>query len=168
MSVENDIAKIIEQEETLVFERFNEAVAFALGNRLRERALKDGLGIIIDIRTFDRPLFYAALPGSSAANEDWARRKINALKHYLKSSYRLALEKKHENGVVEPREGLTPLDHVFAGGAFPIRIASAGIIGAIAVSGLPQRQDHSVVVDALCDHLGFDRARLALPEQVST
>lgn len=165
MSAESDIAKIVEQETTLVFERFDEAVAFELGSRLRERGLKDGLGIVIDIRSFDRPLFYAALPGSAAANQDWARRKINALRHYLKSSHRLTLEKKNDNGVPEAREGLPSTEFVFAGGAFPIRVKNAGIVGAVAVSGLPQRQDHAIVVDALCDHLGIDRASLALPEQ---
>ncbi len=168
MGTDSDVAKIIAQEATLVLDRFDESVAFALGSQLRERALAENLGIIIDIRTFDRPLFYAALPGSAAANQEWARRKINALKHYLKSSYRLALEKKNDNGVPEPREGLSATDYVFAGGAFPIRVRDAGIVGAIAVSGLPQRQDHAVVVDALCDHLGIDRATMALPDAPSS
>jgi uncharacterized protein (UPF0303 family) len=38
-----------------------------------------------------------------------------------------------------------------------------GVIGAIAVSGLPERQDHAVVVAALCRHLGLDHDALALP-----
>jgi uncharacterized protein (UPF0303 family) len=52
---------------------------------------------------------------------------------------------------------------VLAGGGFPITVKGAGIIGVIAVSGLPEREDHGVVVDALCDHLGIKRKTLALP-----
>ena len=92
MSVESDVKKIAEQEERLVLDRFDEAVAFELGSALRERGLRDRLPICIDIRTVDRPLFFAALPGSNASNPDWARRKINALKRWLQSIYRLALE----------------------------------------------------------------------------
>jgi uncharacterized protein (UPF0303 family) len=167
MSLESDVRKIAEQEATLVFERFDEAVAFELGSALRERALRDKLPICIDIRSFDRPLFFAALPGSNASNPDWARRKINALKRWLKSTYRLALEKKNVDGIVDPREGLDPSDYVLAGGAFPIRVRNAGVVGVVAVSGLPQREDHAVVVDALCDHLGHDRKKLALPKAAS-
>ena len=168
MSVESDIRKIIEQESALVLDRFDEQVAFEIGAALRERGLCDKLPICIDIRTFDRPLFYAALPGSNASNPEWARRKINALKRWLKSTYRLALEKKNVDGIVDPRDGLNPGDYVLAGGAFPIHVRNAGVIGAVAVSGLPQRDDHAVVVDALCDHLGIARKKLALPKAAST
>ncbi len=54
---------------------------------------------------------------------------------------------------------------MLAGGGFPVTVKGAGIIGVIAVSGLPERQDHGVIVDALCDHLGMDRKALALPPE---
>ena len=46
-----------------------------------------------------------------------------------------------------------------------IRLAAAGIIGCVTISGLPQRQDHAIVVEALCAHLGLDHAALALPAE---
>jgi uncharacterized protein (UPF0303 family) len=30
-------------------------------------------------------------------------------------------------------------------------------------AGLPEREDHGVIVDTLCDHLGIKRKTLALP-----
>ena len=167
MTAATDIRKITAQEETLVFDAFDEATAFSIGSAIRERAVRERLPIVVDIRTFDRPLFYAALPGSNAANLDWVRRKVNALTRYLKSTYRLALEKKHVDGIIDPREGLAAADYVLAGGAFPIRVKGAGIVGAITVSGLPQREDHAVVVEALCDHLGVDRKKMTLPKAAS-
>ena len=39
------------------------------------------------------------------------------------------------------------------GGSFPIRVAGVGIVGAVTVSGLPQAQDHALVVEGLRDFL---------------
>ena len=71
MDISGDIAKIARQEATLVFPSFDEATAFAIGSAIRERGLKEKMPIVVDIRTFDRPLFYAALPGSTADNANW-------------------------------------------------------------------------------------------------
>lgn len=163
MAASDDIETIKRQEVTLVFERFDEAVAFEIGSAIRERALKQDMPIIVEIRTFDRPLFYAAMPGSNASNPDWARRKINVVKRYLRSTYRLVLEQQRPDRTFKVGEGLDVSDYVLAGGGFPVTVKGAGVIGVIAVSGLPEREDHNVVVDALCVHLGVDRAELALP-----
>lgn len=160
MAIHDDIATIAAQEGALVFAAFDEAAAFALGSRLRDMALADGLAINIDIRTWDRPLFYAAMPGSTAANESWARRKINTVRHFQKSSYRVSLEQGGVEQVVPARHGLAADAFVLAGGAFPIRVGGAGIVGAVAISGLPSREDHNTVVAALAAHLGTNAAAL--------
>jgi uncharacterized protein (UPF0303 family) len=158
-----DIKKIKAQEAELVFPAFDEATAFEIGSALRARGIKEKFPIIVDIRLWDRPLFYAALPGSTGSNADWARRKRNVVKMFLKSTYRMMLEQGGESALLGERHGLSASEYVLAGGGFPIRVAGAGVIGVIAVSGLPQRQDHGIIVDALCDHLGRDRQELALP-----
>ncbi|RWO60253.1 heme-degrading domain-containing protein [Mesorhizobium sp.] len=165
MAAADDIALIQKQEAELVFSVFDEAVAFKIGSTIRDRALAQGLPIIVDIRTFDRPLFYAAMPGSNASNPDWARRKINVVQRFLKSTYRMVLEQQRPDRSFKPGEGLDISDYVLAGGGFPITVKGAGVIGVIAVSGLPEREDHGVVVDALCSHLGVDGRELALPPE---
>ncbi|WP_054309280.1 heme-degrading domain-containing protein [Mesorhizobium sp. 1M-11] len=166
MAASEDIETIRRQEAALVLERFDEAVAFEIGSAIRARALKEQLPIIVDIRTFDRPLFYAAMPGSNASNPDWARRKINVVKRYLRSTYRMVLEQQRPDRTFKVGEGLDIAEYVLAGGGFPVTVKGAGVIGVIAVSGLPEREDHNVVVDALCAYLGVDRAKLALPPSV--
>lgn len=163
MATADDIATIRRQETTLVFDRFDEATAFSIGSAIRERGLTEAMPIVIDIQTFDRPLFYAALPGSSADNTNWARRKRNTVRHFLASTYRLVLEQQRPDRTFKPGVGLDIANYVLAGGGFPVTVRGAGIIGVIAVSGLPERQDHSVVVTALCHHLGLDADALALP-----
>ncbi|AZV18430.1 heme-degrading domain-containing protein [Mesorhizobium sp. M7A.F.Ce.TU.012.03.2.1] len=161
----DDIETIKRQEATLVFSEFDEAIAFEIGTAIRDRALAGNLPIIVDIRTFDRPLFYAALPGSNASNPDWARRKINVVERFLRSTYRMVLEQQRPDRTFKIGEGLDIADYVLAGGGFPVTVKGAGVIGVIAVSGLPEREDHGVVVDALCDHLGVDKRGLALPPE---
>lgn len=163
MAVEDDIAKIKAQEAALVFGSFDEATAFAVGTLLRDRAIAENLPIVIDIQLWDRPLFYAALPGSTGANPNWARRKRNVVKMFLASTYRLVLQQQRPDRTFKIGEGLNAEDYVLAGGGFPITVKGAGVIGVIAVSGLPEREDHGVIVDALCDHLGLDRGPLTLP-----
>lgn len=165
MAVTEDIARIVEQEAVLVFSAFDEATAFSIGSEIRERGLQEKLPIVVDIQTWDRPLFYAALPGSTADNANWARRKRNTVRNFLKSTYRLVLEQQRPDRTFKPGAGLDSADYVLAGGGFPITVKGAGVIGVIAVSGLPEREDHGVVVGALARHLGLDAEALALPAE---
>ena len=163
MAVAEDIELIKRQEAALVFDAFDEAVAFEIGSAIRARALAENLPIVVDIRTFDRPLFYAAMPGSNASNPDWARRKTNVVKRFLRSTYRMVLEQQRPDRTFKVGEGLDIADYVLAGGGFPVTVKGAGVIGAIAVSGLPEREDHGVVVDAVASFLGQEAKALALP-----
>jgi len=162
MSRDADINQIIAQEEGLVFDHFDEEMAFVTGMAVRERALKDKAPIAVEVRTWDRVLFFAALPGSSFENADWIRRKVNTTRRVLKSSYRVVLEKKFEEPYFPPGRGFDNAEHALAGGCFPIRVKGAGIIGAVTVSGVPQRQDHFYAVAGVCDALGQDVATWAL------
>ena len=161
MAAADDITLLKKQEQDLVLPRLDEDVAFALGSAIRARALAEGLSLVINISTWDRQLFFAATGGTSSDNAEWVRRKVNSVRRFARASYRLVLER----GEVpfSPQSGADPADYVIAGGGFPLRVEGAGIIGCLTISGLPGRQDHAVAVDALCDHLGVDRAAYALP-----
>ncbi|WP_224703719.1 heme-degrading domain-containing protein [Devosia aquimaris] len=161
MAVADDIALVKKQELALELSRFDEDVAFEIGSAIRSRALAEGMGIVIDLRTWDRQVFFAATANTSADNAEWVRRKINTVRRYQRASYRMVLER--GEGPFTPQSGADPADFVIAGGGFPIRVKGAGIIGALTISGLPGRSDHAVAVDALCDHLGLARADYALP-----
>lgn len=159
---DDDIARILEQERALVFDHFDEATAFEIGSALRNAG--EGKPIVIDIRLWDRPLFYAALPGSTFSNTEWVRRKLNVVKMFHCSTYRKALEQKPDNKLFDPQFGLNPADYVLAGGGFPVTAKGAGVIGGIGVSGLPQRQDHGLIVEVLAERLGLDAKQLGLSE----
>lgn len=162
MDNQDEIALVKRQETELVLPEFNEAVAFEIGLMIRNRALDEGLSLVVDLRTWDRQLFFSATPGTSADNAEWVRRKVNSVRRFQRASYRLVLERGEEPFPVQ--SGADPADYVIAGGGFPIRVPGAGIVGALTISGLPGRKDHGVAVDALCDQLGKPRADYALPE----
>jgi uncharacterized protein (UPF0303 family) len=163
VSTESDILLVKKQELDLVLAEFDETVAFALGSAIRERALAEGLSLVVDIRTWDRQMFFAATAGTSSDNAEWVRRKINTVRRFQRASYRMVLER--GEGPFSPQSGADPVDFVIAGGGFPIRVKGAGIIGCLTISGLPGRSDHGVAVDALCGHLGLDRATYILPAE---
>ncbi|WIY51688.1 heme-degrading domain-containing protein [Devosia sp. YIM 151766] len=165
MHTEDEIARVKRQENELVLPAFDEETAFAIGAAIRARALEEGLSLVVDIRSWDRQLFFAATAGTSADNAEWVRRKVNSVRRFQRASYRLVLERGEEPFDVQA--GADPADYVIAGGGFPIRVPGAGIVGALTISGLPGRSDHGVAVDALCDYLGKARADYALPEQAS-
>jgi len=80
---------------------------------------------------------------------------------YFRSSYASGLELKKAGKTVE-YNGLSSADYAAHGGSFPIHVHGTGCIGAVTVSGLPQREDHNLVVEALALTLGHEMHNLAL------
>jgi len=167
MTLTEDLALLVRQEQVLVFKSFDENTAWQLGSLLQERAVSEDWPLVIDIRRFDRPLFYSARPGVNSDNLDWVRRKSNTVQRFLCSSYRLTHELAIQNKGIQERYHLSPADYAICGGGFPISVSGAGVIGSVTVSGLPDRQDHQIIVDALCFLLGHDRHELSLPTETS-
>jgi uncharacterized protein (UPF0303 family) len=118
--------------------------------------------VVIDIRSFARPLFLAALPGSSPDNVDWARRKGNVVTRYHRSSYAVGLELQVKGGTLESRYSLSAADYAAHGGAVPVAVRGTGVIGVATISGLPQREDHGAVVWAMSRLLGVEVEDLPL------
>jgi uncharacterized protein (UPF0303 family) len=118
--------------------------------RLRTLAEERGLALVIDVRRFGQPLFYAALEGTTPDNAEWVRRKSNVVARFHRSSYAVGLSLKLKNTTLLERQGLPVADYAADGGSFPLNVAGAGVVGSVTVSGLPQRADHELVVEALC------------------
>ncbi len=148
------IAEIEEQERILVFARFDNDDAWALGCRIVGLAQERGLGVTVDIRRGTQQLFHAALPGSTADNDDWVARKARVVQRFESSSYLVGLRSLAKGSGFEAHRADLPIHRYAAhGGSFPIRIADVGVVGAVTVSGLPQADDHALVVEALRLHL---------------
>lgn len=137
------------QESRLVFDWFDDDTAWALGSTLRDVASAAELPVAISVRRNGRLLFFAALPGSSADNEGWLARKCAVVDRYGHSSLRVGEQFRADGKSFDVDARLDPGSFAAHGGAFPILVKGTGCIGTVAVSGLPQRDDHQLVVDAV-------------------
>ena len=82
---------------------------------------------------------------------------------FHRSSYAIGLTLAETNRTFADRYNLPDADYAAHGGSFPIHVAGTGIIGSVTISGLPQRDDHNLVVEALCRALKKDHDSLRLP-----
>lgn len=162
MSFAEDFDRIAEQERELVFPHFDKEAAWQLGSRLRTLASERNLPVVIDVRRFDEPLFYSALDGTTPDNAQWVRRKSNVVARFHRSSYAVGIKALLKHETIYAAQGLPLADYSTHGGSFPITVAGSGVIGSVTVSGLPQRSDHELVVEALCILLRKDYAGLRL------
>jgi len=165
LPIHDDLAKLALQEQALVLPHFDCDVAWRIGTTLRDLALQRKLGVVIDVRRFGQPLFYCALEGSTPNNSEWVRRKSNVVAHFFRSSYAVGLDLRQKKTDLLEKHGLPFWDYAAHGGSFPIHVEHAGVIGSVTVSGLPQRDDHELVVEALCVEARQDYATLQLPPQ---
>lgn len=156
MSITQDLDRIALQERELRIPRLDAQFAWELGSRIRALALERNLAIVIDVRRFGQPLFYAALEGTTPDNVEWVRRKINVVARFHRSSYAVGLQLKSKNTDLTQSQGLPVADYATHGGCFPLHVEGSGVVGCVTVSGLPQRSDHELAVEALCAQLGRD------------
>ncbi|GHH37582.1 uncharacterized protein (UPF0303 family) [Streptomyces umbrinus] len=143
------IAELEEQERRLTLPHFTYDDAWALGTLLVELARERNAPVAIDIRRAGQQLFHAALPGSTADNDAWIDRKRRVVDRYAASSLLIGTRFRAKNTTFEDSSRLDPDVYAAHGGAFPITVEGAGVIGTVVVSGLPQLEDHAMVVEAL-------------------
>jgi len=147
------ISSLEAQEERLVFTRFDNMDAWRLGSAMVEAARERSLPVTIDIRRHGHQLFHVALPGTTAENDSWIERKVNVVNRFAAASYLVGRRLAASGTALDEALGVEP--HLFAahGGAFPIRITDVGVVGSVAVSGLPQADDHAFVIEMLAAFL---------------
>ena len=162
MSIKKDLAKIAVQEERLQFQNFDADTAWKLGNRLKANAETRGVAVTIEIRVGKETFFFFAMQGVNPSNADWARRKRNVVDLLWRSSYAVGLSLQEEESSLEAKLGLPMRDYAPHGGSFPIRVVGVGVIGTVTVSGLPQRDDHTMLVEELAAMCGVPLSEVAL------
>jgi uncharacterized protein (UPF0303 family) len=140
-----EIAELEAEAATLALSAFDETTALRLGQILVDMALADGLPVVIDIRTANRTLFHAGLPGSAPLNDLWALRKSNTAL-MLQAASLLVGARNRAKGQTLERDALPAAHYADNGGAVPIVVTGAGMVAVATVSGLPQVEDHKLVV----------------------
>ena len=147
------LADLTAEEEELQFSSFTNDDAWDLGSALVAAARRDDAPVAIEISRNGHRLFHVALPGASPDNASWIERKTRVVQRFGHSSLHVRQAFVERGTTFEEALGLDPQLYAAHGGAFPVIIRNVGPIGAVVVSGLPQVDDHRMVVAALRAHL---------------
>src|SRR5215211_7919081 len=145
--------QLLQEEQELQFTKFNEDVAWKLGSQLVERARSKNLPVTIDITRGTHQLFHASLRGTSPDNDEWIKRKVRLVYRFGHSSFYMGQLLKSKSKTIEQAYLVSESEYGPHGGCFPILVKETGIVGTVTVSGLPQEEDHKLVVDTLRDFL---------------
>ena len=134
--------------DPMIFEHFTERDAHTLGEAMRAEALANNLPIVLDIRAGDTPLYAVMLPGATAENFDWARRKRN-LALLTKQDTWSHGQRRLEGHDILDELGLDVRDYASHGGCIPVFLADSVLVATVTVSGLPQKEDHELALKHL-------------------
>ena len=148
------LAELAAEEEELQFGSFTNDDAWDLGAALVAAARRDGAPVAVDVSRHGHQLFHASLPGTSPDNDSWIQRKTRVVQRFGHSSLYVRQASIERGTTFEAEFGLDPARYAAHGGAFPVVVRSVGPVGAVVVSGLPQLEDHRLVVAAIRAHLG--------------
>lgn len=161
MNLERDMELVADQERTLRFGTFSADTAWAIGSALRADALARSAGMTFEIQLAGRTLFLGTTDGAKAEHADWIRRKRNVVQKFARSSYWMSLELQLKGKSMPDRhEGTSYAEYAMHGGGFPIYLNGTGLVGSIIASGLHQRVDHAMVVEAIAAVLNRNVVRL--------
>jgi uncharacterized protein (UPF0303 family) len=143
------LAELAAEEDALQLTRFSNDDAWALGTALVARAQAGQLPVAIDVSRHSHQLFHAAMTGATPDNDSWIQRKARVVHRFGHSSLYVGQRSREAGTTFEEQFGLDPQLFAAHGGGVPLIVRDVGPIGVVVVSGLPQVEDHRMVVSAL-------------------
>ena len=142
-----DVADLEAEFARFRFTAMDHEAAVALGEDLVRRSRAKGWPMAVSVKLGDHEVFHVALPGATLINDNWIRRKRNLIELTGEPTFlvgqRLAAEGKTLDDL-----NLDEVDFAPAGGGYPL-IVNDVVVGSVIVSGVPQQDDHALVVEAL-------------------
>ena len=142
-----DVAELERQCADLRFDSLSHEDALALGMDLAARAEERNWPLAVSVFLGDQHVFRYACPGTTAENDDWIERKRKTVYKFQESSFLVG-----QRLIAQGKEfhAETGLDQTYAahGGGFPLFIGDV-FVGAVIASGVPQQDDHAIVIEAL-------------------
>jgi uncharacterized protein (UPF0303 family) len=161
-----------ELSPSAILPSFTASTAWSLGTALRTRILslpssQRRPAVISITQTNGNHILFQAVTesGTLPDNEEWVRRKRNAVLRWGLSSWSLRKKIVATAGPEDVEAAFakkfalksangSPEDYAIHGGGFPIRVKGVdGIVGVIVVSGLKQEHDHQVIVEVIKDFI---------------
>jgi uncharacterized protein (UPF0303 family) len=148
--------ELLQLEKDLTLSSFTNEDAINLGQELLKIALVQQAPVIVQVRIGDQIIFHSALTGSTSENDWWINRKFRVVEKFKHSSMYVRVSFEEKNQTFEEDSGLDNELYAAHGGGFPINTSDVGMVGVALVSGLPQVEDHKMIIQALSN---FKRAK---------
>lgn len=143
------IESLAAEQEALQLDAFDYDFAWRLGAQMREWAGQRNAPVAITVAHGLDLVFSVLMPGATMDNSDWAKRKRAVAHRFHRSSLSIRLEAEKHGFDFNDRFRLPAADFVASGGGVPLILRNGTLIGTAGVSGLPDVDDHRLVVDAL-------------------
>jgi len=148
------VAELAAEEDELQLAAFTNDDAWELGSALVAAARRADAPVAVEVTRNGHRLFSSALTGATPDNADWIERKCRVVHRFGHSSLYVRQTWVERGTTFEESSGLDLRLYAAHGGAVPLLVRGVGPVGVVAVSGLPQLDDHRMVVAALRAHLG--------------
>lgn len=142
-------AALAEQEAGLVLPSFSPAEAVALGLLATDRAVREGLPIVLEVHHLARLAFRAVLPGALPDSDHWIARKRRTVERYHRSTLATKVKYEERGTTFNAATGLSEAEYAAHGGGLPIVVSGVGVVGGFYASGLPEVEDHEFLVSCL-------------------
>lgn len=142
-------AELTAQAKSLELTELTQEVAIAIGEHAVEIARQRKHPIAIEVRIDGWTVFHVSLPGSNAENDWWIGRKARVVALTGNSSIYERVKAEEDGVDWYASRGLEEELYAIHGGGFPLVVKGKGMAGAFFVSGLPQVDDHKLIVEVL-------------------
>lgn len=141
--------ELLDQERRLVLASLDENEAVAIGLSLLDRASARDLPVTIEVRKGSRVVFRAARNGTNAHNDMFVTGKARVVERFGHSTLYERLRYEAEGTTFAAETTLPFPEYAPHGGGFPLIVDGTGPVGVAIVSGLPQQDDHALIVECL-------------------
>jgi len=144
--------QLLEEESLLQLPSLSNSDAVDIGEIATTFGKQRKIPITVQVRIGNWIVYHASLEGSKPENDWWINRKVAVvlLKQHSTMYERISAE---ERGVDWHKENnLKDETHAIHGGGLPL-ITGEGFKGILAISGLPQVEDHLFAVEVLTEFL---------------
>lgn len=133
----------------ITLDQFDNTIALEMGLKVIELAKQRQHAIAVQVDRLNQTVFLHVCEGVCSDKHNWLRRKANTAKHFEDSTLYIKQDLQNRGKTLSDPYQLASQDYIAMGGAIPIFVKNAGMIGVITVSGLTDEADHQLIVEAL-------------------
>ena len=138
-----------DQERRLVLPSLEENDAIDIGLRLLRMATDRDLAVTIEVRRAGRVVFRAARTGTNAHNDMYVAGKAKVVERFGHATLFERLRHEEAGTTFAEATSLAFPEYAPHGGGVPLIVEGTGPVGVALVSGLPQQDDHALIIECL-------------------